>query len=315
MTVERKQIEDLVNRHSWWYHSMNLGQGITTPGRYGNNLVPVASLLEHVNLNGTACLDIGTMDGKMAFLMEKLGGNVVTVDVFARPTVTDLIDTFSSSVSYMTGIRDSNLEDVKEKFGHFDFVLCAGVLYHIFSPFDMIANIRKVVKNNGLVIIESACLKDEKKSYMQLNWGDLYDESTSVWVPTIACLKKMLLFFGFEILGDAIMREKIPRYAVLCKASSPSLAGQKTDDRWLKALLLRQNPGKSADYLLPQLDIDAFEAIPISDIETVSTRIKRKSWISKLPSTFSKESAFLERGTPAQMATDVFSETTSGQGH
>lgn len=301
MTSDRQQIEALVERHTWWYHSMNLGQGVTTPGQYGNNLIPVASLLNHVNLKGVSCLDIGTMDGKMAFLMEKLGGQVVTADVFERPTVTELIDTFSSKVSYEFGIRDSNLEDVKEKFGHFDFILCAGVLYHIFSPIDMIANIRKIIKTDGLVLIESACLKDEKRSRMQLNWGDLYNESTSVWVPSIACLKKMLLYFGFEILGDAIMRERIPRYAILCRALAPSLAGKETDDPWLKALLLKQTSGKSAEYLLPQLDIDAFEVAPVSNIGPVRAPIKRKSWFAKFPRTFSRESSFLDCGTPAHI--------------
>ena len=68
---EKEKLTKLLGRHDWWYHRMDLGEGISTPGHYGNNLLPVASLLKHLGLEGFSCLDIGTMDGKMAFLLEK----------------------------------------------------------------------------------------------------------------------------------------------------------------------------------------------------------------------------------------------------
>jgi len=298
MTVTRQEVQSLVDRHAWWYHAMNLGHGVTTPGQYGDNLLPVASLMARLDLKGSSCLDIGTMDGKMAFLAEKLGGDVVTADVFKRDTVTELIQLFSSSVKYVPGIRDSNLMELAKSFGRFDFVLCAGVLYHIFSPIDLIANARQVVKNNGYAVFESACIKDERKSYMRLNWGDVYKEHTTLWVPTIACLRSMLRYFSFEIVGDAILKGRVPRYAVLCRARKPSEMGVNCGDAWLSALLLKQTPGLSSEYLLPQLDIDGFETAPVSAIPDAEPCPRRRVLWRRRPRHHSVESALLERATP-----------------
>jgi len=300
MDLEPQKLLDLINRHPWWYHTMNLGSGISTPGQYGNNLIPVANLIPHLNFHGALCLDIGTMDGKMAFLLEKLGGIVTTVDVFRRETVVDLIDAFSSSVTYVPGIRDSNLPSLRARCGYFDFVLCAGVLYHVFSPIDLISNVRKVIKNSGYAIFESACIDNDRKSYIELNWGDYYNEHTSIWIPTTQCLRRMLQYFGFEIIGESMLKEKVPRYAVLCKALEPSTVCGKTDDPWLAALLGKNTPGISSEYLLPQLDVDQFNAAPQSDIEYIQSSKKRIEFSLRKQHTYRAELALLEKATPCQ---------------
>ena len=39
------ELADLLRDH-WWYHRMDLGGDQVTPGRYGDNLIPVLYLAE-----------------------------------------------------------------------------------------------------------------------------------------------------------------------------------------------------------------------------------------------------------------------------
>lgn len=64
-----------------WYHTIDLGHGVATPGFIDNRAsVPLFGLPE--DLTGKRCLDIGTYDGFWAFEMERRGASeVVGIDV------------------------------------------------------------------------------------------------------------------------------------------------------------------------------------------------------------------------------------------
>ena len=64
-----------------WYHTIDLGNGVVTPGLYDTPgecaRVPLPASLE-----GRRCLDIGTADGFWAFEMERRGAaEVVALDI------------------------------------------------------------------------------------------------------------------------------------------------------------------------------------------------------------------------------------------
>ncbi len=64
-----------------WYHTIDLGNGVTTPGFIDNRAsVPLFGLPS--DLTGKRCLDIGTYDGFWAFEMERRGASeVIGIDV------------------------------------------------------------------------------------------------------------------------------------------------------------------------------------------------------------------------------------------
>ena len=69
-----------------WYHAIELEPGLVTPGRFEQavppnfTLFPVFQFLEHIDLKGLDCLDIGTTDGLASFIMRMKGGRVVATD-------------------------------------------------------------------------------------------------------------------------------------------------------------------------------------------------------------------------------------------
>ncbi len=125
------------------------GPRIAGSGKYGENLVTVAKLMKHIDFRGLRRLDLGTVCGKMAFLMEKLGADVTAADTVPRSELPKLIEMFGSEVQARFGIFYQNLPEVRRDEGPFDFILCSGVLYHIHSLLDCIFHVRAAVERDG----------------------------------------------------------------------------------------------------------------------------------------------------------------------
>lgn len=69
-----------VDDHPFWYHTMDIAPGVTTPGWF--DLRHVVDSWPWPDLRGKRCLDIGTYDGFLAFEMERRGAaEVVAIDV------------------------------------------------------------------------------------------------------------------------------------------------------------------------------------------------------------------------------------------
>src|SRR3954452_19507637 len=64
-----------------WYHVLELGPGVVTPGWYDLREV-VSRVPLPASLDGARCLDIGTFDGFWAFEMERRGAaEVIGIDI------------------------------------------------------------------------------------------------------------------------------------------------------------------------------------------------------------------------------------------
>jgi tRNA (mo5U34)-methyltransferase len=68
-----------VRENHTWYHTIELGSGVVTPGQV--DLRRAASRLLPDDLGGKRCLDVGTFDGFWAFEMERRGADVIAIDV------------------------------------------------------------------------------------------------------------------------------------------------------------------------------------------------------------------------------------------
>jgi tRNA (mo5U34)-methyltransferase len=63
-----------------WYHTLDLGNGVVTPGWM--DLRPVVHRLPWPEVRGKRCLDVGTYDGFFAFELERRGAaSVVATDI------------------------------------------------------------------------------------------------------------------------------------------------------------------------------------------------------------------------------------------
>jgi tRNA (mo5U34)-methyltransferase len=86
------------------------------------------------------------------------------------------------------------------KRGSFDVVLFMGVLYHLRYPMLALSQIRRVLGTNGVLVLESHAVKDERTSAVYFNYCDAGMEDKSNWsVPTILALRKMIQSCYFQI--------------------------------------------------------------------------------------------------------------------
>ena len=78
--------------HMPWFHAVDLGE-FSTSGRFkqgrpqNTTLYGTFEFLKAMNLEGSSCLDIGTVDGLIAFGLSKLGSsNIHATDTHSRDT-------------------------------------------------------------------------------------------------------------------------------------------------------------------------------------------------------------------------------------
>jgi len=305
---KKSEIEKLIEEYSPWYHSMNLGYGLRTPGRYGENLVAVAALMKHVDFRGLNCLDLGTANGKMSFLMEKLGANVLATDTILRPAVPKLIEMFDSKVETFWGLSYQDLPKFRKGGSDFDFILCSGVLYHIPSPFDCIFNVRRSVRRNGYVIFESACIDDTKSRTMTFNTGDIHSDPSTYWVPTIACMRYLIEYACFRIEAEAtrVFEGQVPRHAILAKAVGLDEAKENKDDWISRVCSLASSNDPTASYL-PHTQFGDAEKTTTVKLKNLKRGTKYKLKKNRAER-FIEELNLLELGTPARLEESELSQ-------
>jgi tRNA (mo5U34)-methyltransferase len=81
---QRHQLLEQSERYPYWFHSIDLGEGVVTRGvKTPEHLASELNALRLPDLNGQTVLDIGTWDGFYAFEAERRGAaNVVALDRF-----------------------------------------------------------------------------------------------------------------------------------------------------------------------------------------------------------------------------------------
>ncbi len=166
--MERAELAERVG-HYGWYHTIDLGGGVVTPGMFDHRPVIDRYLIPD-DLSGRRCLDVGTMDGFWAFEMERRGAaEVVAIDVddpekldwppAQRATTTKTLDeTKGARFDLARAALDSSVRRVLRSvyeldtdLGEFDFVYCGDLLVHLKDPITALENIHRVCRASAVI--------------------------------------------------------------------------------------------------------------------------------------------------------------------
>jgi tRNA (mo5U34)-methyltransferase len=186
-----------------WYHTIDLGSGIVTPGA-DDTPQRLARLSLPQSLEGLTVLDIGAWDGFFSFECERRGA--------ARVVAADYYSWRGGGWGSKAGFElarealGSRVEDVDidvmdltpDRIGTFDLVLFLGVLYHLHHPFLALEKVAAVTR--GTVIVETVVdMVGLARPAMAFYPGsELNGDPTNWWGPNPAAVVGMLETVGFH---------------------------------------------------------------------------------------------------------------------
>lgn len=215
-------LQDRVNALTW-YHNIDLGNGVVTPGRSWHQIWdPALAFMERAGLNGKEVLEIGSWDGMFSFGAEALGAaSVQATDIKRWKTFELAREALDSRVSF----KVASIYTLREQFDaeRFDVVICYGVYYHLLHPMLGFVNLNHVLRPGGIALIEGAYYRrDEDRSVYYFSYGDdrlMPHDPTFCTCPTVKCLRNMLAASQLEpIEVDPYLQEAGDTGRVLVKA-------------------------------------------------------------------------------------------------
>lgn len=227
-----------------WYHSIEYERGKYTSGKNFDNIIATRTLISRIeNLKSADCLDVGTVDTLLAILLERRGAKfVLAADmVNYSERVSWLQSKLGSKIEYLFNVGSmSYVDSIKswyatrrihepgyfsmetpEKVG-FDLIVCSGYLYHVFSPIHALGQLRTLLRNDGLMIIETA-LVVEKQNIMLNSFtagNYVYGKPGDTWFLSPGLLDHYLRFFRLKPIDCAYIRQgpSLIRCAITCRA-------------------------------------------------------------------------------------------------
>jgi tRNA (mo5U34)-methyltransferase len=254
LIVDRDELRRRIAERPW-YHSIDLGQGIVTPG--GTEFEPVWDNIREarreVDYGGKTVLDLGSMEGMWAFEAERLGAEtVVATDCYYEEDgpLGDPLERFllcraalDSEVIPYYNVSPYRLWERLDLFLHerrpsrpaaerrFDIVQHLGLLYHLRDPMLSLSQSRSVMNPGGLLLIDTAVVADDSASYMLFNGVTpdrhrIYQSATTWWAPTTKCLLEILQASLLRPLPESMTttepyvegEHSLQRAALVCEA-------------------------------------------------------------------------------------------------
>lgn len=199
--MRREELQSRVAAVSW-YHTLDLGHGVTTKG-IDDTPFRLAQIDLPASLAGRSVLDVGAWDGFFSFEADRRGASrVVATDYYAWHG-----PTWSSKASFELAREalGSRVEDVDidvmdlspERVGRFDVVLFLGVLYHLPHPLLALERVASVTRD--LLILETVVdMIGFRRPAMAFYPGrELHGDPTNWWGPNIPAVHGMLRTVGF----------------------------------------------------------------------------------------------------------------------
>jgi tRNA (mo5U34)-methyltransferase len=186
-----------------WFHRIDLGNGIVTPGI--DDSPGKLKALDLPSLAGKTVLDIGASDGFFSFAAERAGASrVLAVDApawedtgwlgskqafdFAREVLGSKVEDFHCDLHGLT----------PELVGTFDVVFFLGVLYHMEDPLNSLRQMARLT--NELLVVET--LVDmtwtNRPAAAFYSSTEINDDWSNWWGPNPPAVLGMLRAAGFR---------------------------------------------------------------------------------------------------------------------
>jgi 2-polyprenyl-3-methyl-5-hydroxy-6-metoxy-1,4-benzoquinol methylase len=222
-------LEQVLNEISWW-QKWEIVPGVFTSGPHD-----VKFLLDNLELpasmDGARVLDIGGWNGAFSFECERRNAAEVIM-IEPTPVTATGFDRTKAFLESNVKCYPGTIYDLDPKWlGHFDIVLCLGVIYHLRYPLLGLDNIRRVCRDR--LYVESAILEVaswtptgirhladlganlSELPFLQFFPGaEYFSDSTCWYIPNAMAADGMIEAAGFEVLHSHVNRRYFCRARV-----------------------------------------------------------------------------------------------------
>lgn len=196
-----------------WYHTIDLGLGMVTPGIYDHRpYLGYYGLPKY--LGGKSVLDIGAASGFFSFEMEKREATVTATDLpswkahdfgplyememGAEQAERYLHDPFLFAQKALGSQVHRNLINIydinPESMGRFDLVFCGSVLVHLTDPVKALWRIQAVTKEAAIIATPVHLLR--RSEPLALFVG--HERGDGWWLPNRPAFEAMIRSAGFK---------------------------------------------------------------------------------------------------------------------
>jgi tRNA (mo5U34)-methyltransferase len=191
---------------AFWWHSINLGGGIVTPGHKTRYEIyhEAEAIFAPLSLPGRSVVDIGAWNGGFTVEAKRRGAaRLLAVDhyTWTHPGFCGK-QTFDLVMSRLGIEVDAKLIDIEKAnaadLGRWQVVLFLGVFYHLFNPISALQLLAEITEE-ALVIETHLDLEDLARPAMVFYPDrELGGDSTNWWAPNRAAMEALLRAVGFE---------------------------------------------------------------------------------------------------------------------
>jgi tRNA (mo5U34)-methyltransferase len=203
--MTRDDLQARVDAIRWW-HSIDLGHGIVTPGVDQAQAERLSRLHLPPDLSGRSVLDIGAWDGFFSFETERRGAaRVVAADHYSWHGTGWGTGQGKAGFQLAREALGSRVEDVDvdvmdlspERLGTFDLVLFLGVLYHLPNPLLALERVASVASD--FLVLETVVdmVGFGRPAAAFYPGRELNGDPTNWWGPNEAAVHGMLRSVGF----------------------------------------------------------------------------------------------------------------------
>ena len=215
-----------------WFHSIDLGHGIITPG-IDDSPAKLTGLRLPTSFAGKSVLDIGAWDGFFSFEAERRGAaRVVAADYWCwnnGPEFMTMADGqgFESAHAALSSKVEKAVCRVEEigpdTVGVFDYVLFLGVLYHAPDPLRYLRHVFSVCRDMAIIETHTDGADYDRPMMVFYPGGTLNNDPSNNWGPNRQCVLAMLHEVGFERV-EVVEHQHQPQRLVVHAYRSSSAA-------------------------------------------------------------------------------------------
>lgn len=199
-------ISDQVARH-YWFHTIDLGNGILTPGLKSAEMMRQESeaMFGPINLRNKSLLDVGAWNGGFSVEAARRGAaRIAALDhaTWNNPELQgrETFDLVAEATNNKFDAIDIDLDQSGlslKSLGRFDVVLFAGVFYHLIDPIAATRELAALTREVLVVETHVENIGDGRPAMVFYPGAELSNDRSNWWGPNVACVVSLLKQFGF----------------------------------------------------------------------------------------------------------------------